>query len=206
VLNAISPPSSTRIRFIAPAFSTHPEPTPVYTPGQDLRSSAIFAIPSPRTFCQHSFTTYLEFSTLLGTLQITHPLSFENSTTNPELSRLVPQSFELYNPHRSATGYLTTIMAAQLANPIYHDPTPAPTRTRRSSSRRSFASSLSRSTSYLEAPRAMCPKDGDAFSYDPAHLRTWYLPQETWDRLPVDLRSSLAAVQHSGAAVLTGKS
>ncbi|KAF2819423.1 hypothetical protein CC86DRAFT_307471 [Ophiobolus disseminans] len=92
----------------------------------------------------------------------------------------------------------------QPANPIYHDPTPGRTRTRRSSSRMSFVSSLSRSGSHLDSPRALCPKDGDAFSYDPAHLRTWYLPQDVWDRLPTELQSSLTAVQHSGAAVLTG--
>jgi hypothetical protein len=91
------------------------------------------------------------------------------------------------------------------ANPIYHDPTLGRTRPRRSSSRKSFASPLSRSTSQLDSPRAVCPKDGDAFSYDPTHLRMWYLPQELWDQLPVALRSSLASVQHSGAAVLTGK-
>jgi hypothetical protein len=93
----------------------------------------------------------------------------------------------------------------QPAKPIYHDPTPPQTRTRRSSSRKSLASSLSRSTSHLESPRAPCPKDGDAFSYDPAHLQYWYLPQEIWDRLPASMQSSLAAVQHSGAAVLTGE-
>lgn len=90
----------------------------------------------------------------------------------------------------------------QSANPIYHDP--AQPRNRRSSSRKSFASSLSRSSSHLDSPRTACPKDGDAFSYDPAHLCTWYLPQALWDRLPAELQSSLAAVQHSGAAVLTG--
>ncbi|KAF2027584.1 hypothetical protein EK21DRAFT_114672 [Setomelanomma holmii] len=90
------------------------------------------------------------------------------------------------------------------ADPIYHDPSPGRTRTRRSSSRRSVASSLSRSTSNLGSPRAICPKDGDAFSYDPAHLRNWFLPQDLWDRMPAALQSSVAAVQHSGAAVLTG--
>lgn len=93
---------------------------------------------------------------------------------------------------------------AQSANPVYHDPSPGRTRDRRSSSRKSFASPLSRSTSHLESPRAICPKDGDAFSYNPVHLRAWYLPQELWARLPAQLRSNLAAVQHSGAAVLTG--
>ncbi|KAL5119318.1 hypothetical protein ACEQ8H_002805 [Pleosporales sp. CAS-2024a] len=88
--------------------------------------------------------------------------------------------------------------------PIYHDPTLAQTRSRRSSSRRSLGLSLSRSTSQRDSPRSPCPKDGDAFSYDPAHLRYWYLPHEIWLRLSASMQSSLAAVQHSGAAVLTG--
>lgn len=57
----------------------------------------------------------------------------------------------------------------------------------------------------MDTPRTACPKDGDAFSYDPSHLRSWYVPRELWDHLPAELRESLAAVQHSGAAVLTGK-
>jgi hypothetical protein len=63
---------------------------------------------------------------------------------------------------------------------------------------------MSRSVSNLESPRTACPKDGDAFSYNPAHLRAWYLPDDIWARLPAQLRTNLAAVQHSGAAVLTG--
>lgn len=64
--------------------------------------------------------------------------------------------------------------------------------------------SLSRSSSYLNAARVAAPKDGDAFSYNPAHLRHWYCPQQLWDRLPEQVQSSLAALQHAGAAVLTG--
>lgn len=89
--------------------------------------------------------------------------------------------------------------AVQTADPIYHDPKPGRQRTRRTSSRKSYGAPLSRSSSQT------VPKDGDAFSYDPAHLRAWYLPQEIWDRLPTELWATLAAVQHSGAAVLTGK-
>lgn len=95
--------------------------------------------------------------------------------------------------------------ASHSANPVYHDPAPCHSRDRRSSSRRSFASPLSRSNSNLDLPRPTCPKDGDAFSYDPTHLETWYLSQELWARLPAQLRSRIAAVQHAGAAVLTGK-
>ncbi|CAO2651680.1 Nn.00g042500.m01.CDS01 [Neocucurbitaria sp. VM-36] len=90
----------------------------------------------------------------------------------------------------------------QFANPIYHDPTQP--RKRRSSSRKSFASTFTRSSSYSDSARTACPKDGDAFSYDPSHLRMWTLPQDLWDRLPTQLQSTLAAVQYSGAAVLTG--
>jgi hypothetical protein len=84
--------------------------------------------------------------------------------------------------------------SVQAAKPIYHDPT------RRSSSRKSLAASMSRTSSHNR------PKDEDAFSFDPAHLPAWYLPQDLWDHLPAGLQSSLTVVQHSGAAVLTGKS
>lgn len=95
--------------------------------------------------------------------------------------------------------------AAQSANPIYHDPTPAQTRTRRSSSRRSFASPMSRSSSNVESPRTPGAKDHDAFNFNPAHLQAWYLPEHVWNSLPPALKSSVTAVQHSAAAVLTGK-
>ncbi|KAL6705168.1 hypothetical protein ACN47E_007273 [Coniothyrium glycines] len=88
------------------------------------------------------------------------------------------------------------------ARPIYHDP--KPTGARRNSGRKSFTSPLSRSSSDLNSPRASCPKDGDAFSYNPVHLKGWYLDDSMWIRLPAELQSSLSDVQHSGAAVLTG--
>ncbi|KAH7117857.1 hypothetical protein B0J11DRAFT_442072 [Dendryphion nanum] len=69
---------------------------------------------------------------------------------------------------------------------------------RRSSSRNSAMSPL------LESPRTLCPRDGDAFSYAAGHLPAWYISQELWQRLPSELQSSLAAMQHAGAAVLTG--
>ncbi|KAF2126024.1 hypothetical protein P153DRAFT_298491 [Dothidotthia symphoricarpi CBS 119687] len=93
----------------------------------------------------------------------------------------------------------------QPANPNYFDQPSSRPHTRRNSSRKSFASTLSRTGSHVDLPRTPCPKDGDAFSYHPSHLHSWYLPQELWDRLPAELQSALAAVQHSGAAVLTGK-
>lgn len=87
----------------------------------------------------------------------------------------------------------------QSPKPIYNNPG----RPRRDSCR-PMGASLSRSSSYLNAARVAAPKDGDAFSYNPAHLRHWYCPQELWDRLPEQVQSSLAALQHAGAAVLTG--
>jgi hypothetical protein len=56
----------------------------------------------------------------------------------------------------------------------------------------------------MDQPRTLCPKDGDAFSFSPSHLRTWYAPRDLWDRLPAQLQINLSAVQHAGASVLTG--
>lgn len=86
----------------------------------------------------------------------------------------------------------------------FHDPRSSRPHSRRNSTRRSFASALSRSSSYLDSPRTACPKDGDAFAYKPTHLKSWYCPQPTWDRLPSSVQKSLAAVQHAGASALTG--
>ncbi|KAH7558683.1 hypothetical protein J3E72DRAFT_429910 [Bipolaris maydis] len=88
----------------------------------------------------------------------------------------------------------------QSPKPVYNNPG----RPRRDSCRPMGGASLSRSSSYLNAARVAAPKDGDAFSYNPAHLRHWYCPQQLWDRLPEQVQSSLAALQHAGAAVLTG--
>ena len=90
--------------------------------------------------------------------------------------------------------------------PIYASPTSRnPNHQRRPSIRRSSsATSPIPSTPKIESPRTPCPRDGDAFSYDPAHLPAWYMPQSLWARLPRQLLASLAAMQHAGAAVLTG--
>lgn len=93
--------------------------------------------------------------------------------------------------------------APQSPVPVYHDPV-STNHSRRNSTRKSFASTISRNSSYLESPRTLCPKDGDAFSYDPSHLRAWYLPMELWEGLPDVVKAHLAAVQYAGAAVLTG--
>lgn len=63
---------------------------------------------------------------------------------------------------------------------------------------------MSRSSSYLDSPRTACPKDGDAFAYNPAKLNDWYCPQNVWEILPSSVKKSLAAVQHAGASALTG--
>ncbi|KAF2624752.1 hypothetical protein BU25DRAFT_413297 [Macroventuria anomochaeta] len=86
----------------------------------------------------------------------------------------------------------------------FHDSRSSRPRSRRNSTRRSFASSLPKSSPYIDSPRTPCPKDGDAFAYDPTHLKGWYCPQATWDRLPTAVQKSLAAVQHAGASALTG--
>jgi len=73
----------------------------------------------------------------------------------------------------------------------YHD--------RRASARRSFTS-----TPLSDSPRTLCPRDSDAFSYDPSYLSYWNVPQQLWERLPSTVQAPIAAVQHAGAAVLTG--
>ncbi|KAF2477424.1 uncharacterized protein BDR25DRAFT_207719 [Lindgomyces ingoldianus] len=89
--------------------------------------------------------------------------------------------------------------------PIYHSPTSASrNHSRRSSGRRSFTTAAIPSSPKIESPRTLCPRDGDAFSYDPNHLPAWYIPQDLWNSLPTELKSTLAALQHSGAAVLSG--
>jgi hypothetical protein len=75
--------------------------------------------------------------------------------------------------------------------------------THRRSSRRSL-STAPHLGPVFESPRTLCPRDTDAFSYDPAHLKEWYMPQELWNGLPSRLQKPLAALQHAGAAVLTG--
>jgi hypothetical protein len=61
-----------------------------------------------------------------------------------------------------------------------------------------------RKSPMVEAPRAACPRNGSAFSYDPAHLPAWYMPEDLWAILPTRLADSVAAVQHAHAAVFTG--
>lgn len=78
------------------------------------------------------------------------------------------------------------------------DLSPGTGRERRSSSRASAMSFR------LESPRTLCPRDEDAFSYNPKHLSAWYLDQDLWQILPSHIQTPLAAMQHAGAAVLTG--
>ncbi|KAF2086566.1 hypothetical protein K490DRAFT_66759 [Saccharata proteae CBS 121410] len=53
-------------------------------------------------------------------------------------------------------------------------------------------------------PRTLCPKDADAFSFDPEFLDAWTMPDDLWTYLPRPILAHLAAMQHAGAAVLTG--
>jgi uncharacterized CHY-type Zn-finger protein len=103
--------------------------------------------------------------------------------------------------------------SASSPRPIYHDPgSDGHSRPSRSPSRKGRASSLAiphsprrNSHSHSHSPRTSCPQDDDAFSYNPTHLSEWYIPQDTWNRLTPQLQATLAGMQHSGAAVLTGK-
>ncbi|KAJ4298291.1 hypothetical protein N0V90_006191 [Kalmusia sp. IMI 367209] len=85
---------------------------------------------------------------------------------------------------------------------IYNNPSFARYHERRGSTRRS--STLSRSTSQVESPRTLCPRDGGAFTYRLSHLSDWYVAQDLWERLPVNVRTHVATMQQAGAAVLTG--
>jgi hypothetical protein len=171
--------------------------------------------PSPRTI-HHPLSTPLP-SCSLGpgsTLALLHP------ATPPALFSSPLRNFRpLPRPQIQSSPFLalpprplpplmyfdsTPGSAPTSAMPIYHDPAHIRPRTRRSSTRRSFVSPLSRSASQMDQPRTLCPKDGDAFSFSPSHLRTWYAPRDLWDRLPAQLQINLSAVQHAGASVLTG--
>jgi hypothetical protein len=89
------------------------------------------------------------------------------------------------------------------SNLTYNNPAFSKYHERRGSTRRSFTSSFS--APKMESPRTLCPRDGDAFSYDRSHLTHWHVAQDLWDRLPSNIQTTLAAVQQAGAAVLTGK-
>ncbi|ORY15207.1 hypothetical protein BCR34DRAFT_478260 [Clohesyomyces aquaticus] len=89
------------------------------------------------------------------------------------------------------------------AMPAYYSPASASrNHSRRSSGRRSFAAIPS--VAGVESPRTLCPRDGDAFSYSPQHLKEWFISQDLWNNLSATVQSTVAALQHSGAAVLTG--
>lgn len=120
-------------------------------------------------------------------------------------------SKQTHKPHKQF-GYLqlhipTPIMAVPSSPKlqVYHSPNPDRNRMRRGSSRKSFTSPSIPVTPMIESPRTLCPKDTDAFSYDPTQLSAWYVAQELWDRLPSTLQASLTAMQRAGAAVDTGE-
>lgn len=88
-------------------------------------------------------------------------------------------------------------------NLIYNNPAFSNHHGRRGSTRRSFTSSFSAPN--IESPRTLCPRDGDAFSFDRSHLPAWSIAQDVWERLPSNIQSKVAAMQQAGAAVLTGE-
>ncbi|KAF1965611.1 hypothetical protein BU23DRAFT_22421 [Bimuria novae-zelandiae CBS 107.79] len=87
-------------------------------------------------------------------------------------------------------------------NLSYNNPGLSKYHERRGSTRRSFASS--RSASQIESPRTLCPRDGDAFSYDRSHLQAWHISQGLYEHLPSNIQAVLATLQQAGAAVLSG--
>ncbi|KAF9737781.1 hypothetical protein PMIN03_008494 [Paraphaeosphaeria minitans] len=89
-------------------------------------------------------------------------------------------------------------------NLTYNNPAFSKNHERRGSSRRSFTYSFGAPN--IDTPRTLCPRDGDAFSYDRSHLADWHVPQDIWERLPSNIQTTLAAVQQAGAAVLTAYS
>ncbi|KAK7181071.1 hypothetical protein DPSP01_003577 [Paraphaeosphaeria sporulosa] len=89
-------------------------------------------------------------------------------------------------------------------NLTYNNPAFSQNHERRGSIRRSFTSSFC--TPKIDTPRTLCPRDGDAFSYDRSHLADWHVTQDLWEHLPSNIQTTLAAVQQAGAAVLTGYS
>jgi len=190
-----------------PQSARTPLPTPhlaLFTPLRPSITSAS-AIFHPSTSTT-SHTEYLSRRFPSLSTNTTHaPLSLRKHhsllCTPQSTIRPQPPLFVDQNSTQTYSTYYTAAMAAPLSShPVYHDPIPM---SRRSSSRKTIAC-LSRTASNVDA-RTVGPKDGDAFSYDPSHLRHWYCPQELWDRLPKQVQSSLADVQHAGAAVLTGK-
>ncbi|KAJ4355780.1 uncharacterized protein N0V89_003801 [Didymosphaeria variabile] len=86
-------------------------------------------------------------------------------------------------------------------NLTYNNPAFSKLHERRGSTRRSFTCSFS--APKIES-RTLCPRDGDAFSYDSAHLPAWYIAEDLWERLPSNIQTTLASLQQAGAAVLTG--
>ncbi|KAF2448357.1 hypothetical protein P171DRAFT_211696 [Karstenula rhodostoma CBS 690.94] len=87
-------------------------------------------------------------------------------------------------------------------NLTYNNPAFSKYHERHGSTRRNFNSSFS--APKIDSPRTLCPRDGDAFSYDRSHLADWHVTHDLWERLPSNIQATLAAVQQAGAAVLTG--
>jgi hypothetical protein len=89
------------------------------------------------------------------------------------------------------------------SRPVHYSPTAlGGGRQRRASGRKSFTTPVLPAS--ISSPRTLCPRDGDAFSYNPEHLRNWEVPQSLLDRLPLNLKEVLVKAQCAGAAVDTG--
>ncbi|KAF2003144.1 hypothetical protein P154DRAFT_111510 [Amniculicola lignicola CBS 123094] len=86
----------------------------------------------------------------------------------------------------------------------YRSSASAHSSSRRGSSRRASSSVDLPLSLKIDPPRSRGPQNSDSFSYSPNHLSAWYISGDVWDRLPLKLRTTLASLQHAGAAVLTG--
>ncbi|KAF1986645.1 hypothetical protein K402DRAFT_431041 [Aulographum hederae CBS 113979] len=106
------------------------------------------------------------------------------------------------HPRRPSYRRVTTSIDRKASLPpalgrVEGTPTPS-TRLRADSAHNAF---INRDDLSLES--AVTP-DGDAISYERQFLAAWGMSRKLWLKLPNHLKESVAAIQHAGAAALTG--
>ncbi|KAK4974816.1 hypothetical protein LTR66_011016 [Elasticomyces elasticus] len=82
---------------------------------------------------------------------------------------------------------------SQVHQPTHHRPSMSQSDVSRSAPLESDLSRMQNAVTY----------EGEPFSYDPAHLREWYMKEDLWAHLPADLNAALVTWQAAGAAVCT---
>ncbi|KAK4986878.1 hypothetical protein LTR50_005009 [Elasticomyces elasticus] len=82
---------------------------------------------------------------------------------------------------------------SQVHQPTHHRPSMSQSDVSRSAPLESDLSRMQNAVTYEDEP----------FSYDPAHLREWYMKEDLWAHLPADLNAALVTWQAAGAAVCT---